>query len=220
MNGQETAMPAHERTIYSIGHSNHEIAAFLGLLRGAGISAVADVRSSAFSRRHPQFNQPDLKDALKAAAIDYVYLGDQLGARPKDLRCYRAGRAEYGLIAATDAFREGLRRVEDGAGRYRIALMCAEREPLDCHRTILVARHLQRRGARIFHILADGTIEPNEQTELRLVKMMRLETGDLFGGPRNVAETIDHAYDRRGREICYADEMNGGDEGSTEGTAA
>jgi uncharacterized protein (DUF488 family) len=192
------------RTVYTIGHSNHEVDAFIALLRGAGVTAVADVRSVPYSRRHPQFGKAALSAALRAAGIAYVFLGDRLGARPKDSGCYRGGRADYRLIAASEAFREGLRRVEEGAERYRIALMCAEREPLDCHRTVLVARHLQRRGIRVVHILADGTTEPNEATERRLLKRMHLETADLFDAPADGRTAVEQAYDRRGEEICYA----------------
>jgi uncharacterized protein (DUF488 family) len=193
------------RTVYTIGHSNHDVGTFVALLRGAGITAVADVRSVPYSRRHPQFCKDTLSASLHAASIAYAFLGDRLGARPKDRGCYRAGRTDYRLIAETEAFREGLRRVEQGAERYRIALMCAEREPLDCHRTLLVARHLQRRGLRIVHILADGTTEPNEATERRLLKLMHLETADLFDVPADGRTAVEQAYDRRGDEICYAE---------------
>jgi uncharacterized protein (DUF488 family) len=192
------------RTVYTIGHSNHEVDAFIALLRGAGVTAVADVRSVPYSRRHPQFGKDALSASLEAAGIAYVFLGDRLGARPKDRGCYRGGRADYRLIAETEAFRDGLRRVDEGAERYRIALMCAEREPLDCHRTVLVARHLQRRGMRVVHILADGTTEPNEASERRLLNLAHLETADLFDAPRDPRAAVEEAYDRRGDEICYS----------------
>jgi uncharacterized protein (DUF488 family) len=193
------------RTVYTIGHSNHGIAAFVALLRAAGVTAVADVRSVPYSRRHPQFNKREIEASLQAAGIAYVFLGDRLGARPRDRGCYRAGRADYRLIADTEAFRDGLRRVEEGAEKYTIVLMCAEREPLDCHRTVLVARHLQRRGMRVVHILAEGTTETNEAVERRLLKLINLETADLFDVSRDPRAAVEQAYDRRGDEICYVD---------------
>jgi uncharacterized protein (DUF488 family) len=201
------------RTVYTIGHSNHDVATFVALLRGAGITAVADVRSVPYSRRHPQFGKDTLSASLRAADIAYVFLGDRLGARPKDRSCYHAGRAGYRLIAASEAFREGLGRVEEGAERHRIVLMCAEREPLDCHRTVLVARHLQRRGIRIVHILADGTFEPNEATERRLLKRMHMDTPDLFDAMGDARAAVEEAYDRRGDEICYAEPAPAADRG-------
>jgi uncharacterized protein (DUF488 family) len=156
-----------------------------------------------FSRRLPHFNRGELKQTLKSVGIAYVFIGEQLGARPKERSCYRDGIADYSLIAKSAAFADGLRRVEEGASRYRIALMCAERDPLDCHRTLLVARHLQARGLIICHILADGTLEPNEITESRLLDIVGMRTDDLFAPSVSVKEAIENAYDQRGSQIAY-----------------
>jgi uncharacterized protein (DUF488 family) len=153
--------------VYSIGHSNHSIERFVELLKGADVSAVADVRSVPFSRRWPQFGRTRLQPALADAGIAYVYLGAELGGRPDDPALLSNGRPDYERMAATPNFRTGLDRVVDGARRYRIALMCAEREPLECHRFLLVSPHLVARGVAMRHILADGTIEPHESTEAR-----------------------------------------------------
>ena len=185
------------RTVYSVGHSNHSIERFVALLRGQEIGAVADVRSVPYSRRLPHFSKAPLSASLKDAGLVYVFLGDQLGARPQNPACYRDGRVDYALVAATEAFKTGLDRVERGAERYRLALLCAEREPLDCHRTLLVSRHLRNRGTEIRHILADGTVEPHEETEARLLKQTDLETGDLFAGETDRRCLIEEAYRRR-----------------------
>jgi uncharacterized protein (DUF488 family) len=159
---------AQERAIvYTIGHSNHPVARFIELLRGAGITAVADVRSIPHSRRWPQFGRARLERSLAETDIAYVYLGAELGGRPGDPSLLSDGKPDYGRMAATPAFAAGLDRVVDGAQRYRIALMCAEREPLECHRFLLVSPHLLQRGVAVRHILADGTIEPNEITQGR-----------------------------------------------------
>lgn len=192
-------------TVYTVGHSNHPIESFIGLLRGAGIEAVADVRSSPFSRRMPQFSQPALNKSLRAAGIAYVFLGKELGARPQDRSCYRNGAADYDLIARTDLFQHGLDRVVEGARRYRIALMCAEKEPLDCHRAILVARHLKARGIVVHHILADGRIEPHEATERRLLAQTNGGQSDLFAAPGGQSDPLEAAYRQRGAEIAYSE---------------
>jgi uncharacterized protein (DUF488 family) len=186
--------------VFTIGHSTHPADRFLALLAGAGVTAVADIRSVPFTRHTPQFNGPALKMALNAAGIAYSFLGDLLGARPMDRSCYRDGVAAYDLIAATGAFQKGLRRVIEGADRYRIALMCAEKDPLDCHRTILVARALAGKGAVIRHILADGAIEDHAATEKRLLKLTRQETLDFFEDP------LDKAYRIRGEQIAFSEE--------------
>jgi uncharacterized protein (DUF488 family) len=166
--------------IYTVGHSNHPLEKFLSLLGQHEITAIADVRSTPYSRRNPQFNSKELAAALDAKGIAYVPLGKELGARSEDPSCYEAGRVQYRRLAQTGLFRQGIERVLTGALRYRIALMCAEKEPLDCHRTLLVSRALEASGASIVHILADGNVEPNHETMLRLVKKTRLLKDDLF----------------------------------------
>ena len=177
--------------IYTIGHSNHAIEIFTGLLLAAGVDAIADVRLIPYSKRHPQFRKEALARSLKEVGIAYVFLGKELGARPDDPGCFVDGRVSYQRIAETDVFASGLLRVEEGAKRHRIALMCAEREPLNCHRTLLVSRHLILRGAVIRHIHSDGRIENGRDAEGRLAEEMGLGSDDLFldGGGR-----IEEAY--------------------------
>lgn len=166
--------------IYSVGHSNHSIEKFIGLLSANGITAVADVRSRPFSRRHPQFNKERLAAALAQQGIAYVFLGRELGARSQDPSCYENGKVQYARLAATAAFKAGIERVLAGAEKFRLALMCAEKEPLDCHRTLLVGRALERAGASIAHILADGSVEAQEKTMARLIDLVGLPQQDLF----------------------------------------
>jgi len=167
-------------TLYTVGHSNHSIEKFSGLLTANGITAVADVRSRPFSRRHPQFNKERLAAVLAQHNIAYVFLGKELGARSEDPSCYENGKVQYGRLAATPAFKAGIARVLAGAEKFRVALMCAEKEPLDCHRTLLVSRALQSVGAEITHILADSSLESQEKTMSRLVGLVGLSKEDLF----------------------------------------
>jgi uncharacterized protein (DUF488 family) len=180
--------------VFTIGHSNHPIAVFLSLLRGAGITAVGDVRSIPHSRRWPQFGRPALERSLRDAGIAYVFLGAELGGKRDDPALLIDGQVDYDRVAATDAFRAGLDRVEAGASRQRIALMCAEREPLDCHRFLLVARHLHDRDVPVRHILADGTIEGQDDTERRLVAAAGLAAGDLFAAGPLPRDLVSRAY--------------------------
>lgn len=160
--------------IFSVGHSNHPIEVFIGLLKKHEISAIADVRSYPYSRRFPQFSQVALKDALKASGIAYVFLGDELGARPSDPTCYLNGKALYERIAKTEAFTKGINRILRGAENHNIALMCAEQDPIVCHRAILVCHHLREAEIEILHILKNGEIEPQEHLEGRLLKLHNL----------------------------------------------
>lgn len=190
-------------TIYTVGHSTHSSSAFLDLLRRHGITALADVRSSPYSRHNPQFNKEVLAGDLLAHGIKYVFLGRELGARSDDPACYVAGRVQYGRLAATALFRSGIERVEGGAAEYRIALMCAEKEPLDCHRTVLVARALAEDGFEIQHIHADGKLEPHTAAMERLLDLVGLPHEDMF---RSRDELLSEALVRQEERIAYVDE--------------
>jgi uncharacterized protein (DUF488 family) len=168
--------------LYTVGHSNHPIEKFVGLLTANRISAVADVRSTPFSRRHPQFNRDRLAAKLDEYGIAYTFVGKELGARSVDPSCYEDGKVQYQRLAATALFKSGIERVMTAAEKHRVALMCAEREPLDCHRTLLVGRALQTAGVSIVHILADASVEPQLQTMSRLIDMVGLSKEDMFQG--------------------------------------
>ena len=190
-----------QRTIFTVGHSTHDIDVFVELLKSRGITAVADVRSHPVSRlRH--FCRAELERHLKNAGIDYIFLGKELGARRDERECYVGGRAHYGRIGWLPDFRAGIERLEKEATSQNVALMCAEKEPLDCHRTILVGRRLAANGWKIRHILADGSIEEHADTEKRLVREMGVER-TLFEPDLTREELTQQAYDKRGSQIAF-----------------
>ncbi len=188
--------------LYTIGHSNHEIAVFLGLLRQHGVTAVGDVRSQPYSRYVPQYSRDALEIAMADAGIAYVFLGKELGARSDNPACYREGKVQYDRLAEEPIFAEGIRRVVQGMQRYSIALVCAEKDPLDCHRALLVARKLFESGVPVSHIHADGTLESQQAMESRLLAACKLPEGDLF---TSRAEFIFDAYRIRGERVAYQD---------------
>jgi uncharacterized protein (DUF488 family) len=187
-------------TIYTIGHSNYRIERFIELLGSASITAVGDVRSWPYSRMNPQFNRESLKRALRGEGINYVFLGKELGARSEDQTCYRDGQVQYDLLAQTQLFRQGIERVKEGAQTFRIALMCAEKDPLECHRAILVGRELVEEGISVKHILADGRLEDHQHSIDRLVEQLRVPGPDMF---RSYQEVVADAYARQGHQIGY-----------------
>ena len=186
--------------IYTIGHSSHPVEKLVGLLLGHQVTAVGDVRSHPYSRMHPQFNRESLAASLAEAGIRYVFLGQDLGARPDDRRCYRRGHVQFDLLSASGPFLRGIERVIEGLRTFTIALLCAEKEPLDCHRTILIARKLAEKGLAVRHILEDGRIETHEQAIERLIERLRLPREDMF---RTTREVVDEAYVRQGEDIAY-----------------
>ncbi|MGH8284375.1 MAG: DUF488 family protein [Steroidobacteraceae bacterium] len=192
--------------VFTIGHSNHPIERFVSLLQQHGIEVVADVRSKPASRFNPQFNRKALEAALAANGIRYEFLGIELGARTGDPTCYENGRVSYRRLAATEPFRRGLERVRSLAHESRVAIMCAEYEPLDCHRTILVGRELSKADVAIAHILRDGAIESGDEADARLVERLKLRPDDLFASAdaNRKRELIDRAYEIQGARIAYA----------------
>ena len=187
--------------VFTIGHSDHSLEAFLALLSNHGVTAVADVRSAPFSRFCPQFNRGPLCAALKDHGIRYTFLGQKLGGRSPDPSHYRDRRTRYELVARTSRFRDGVDRVVAGAARYRIALMCAEKEPLDCHRTLLVAPALAARGVAVVHVLADGELESHENTLDRLLAWFNLSPdGDMFGTRE---ELLAQALEQQARRVAF-----------------
>ena len=188
--------------IYTIGHSNHSVERFVGLLRQHHITAVADVRSQPYSRFNPQFNRETLKRSLAEGGIRYAFLGEELGARSKDRSCYEGSRVSYARLAATDLFREGLQRLKTGMGEHTIAIMCAEKDPLECHRTILVSRQLTVQGIEVAHILESGSLEPHAHALVRLRRQLRIPEHDMF---RSDEQLSGEAYELQGQRIAYVE---------------
>ena len=187
-------------TVFTIGHSTHALKAFVALLQLHDMTAVADVRSAPYSRFNPQFNREPFAEALGAEGIRYVYLGNVLGGRSEDPACYEDGRIRYDRVAATESFKGGLVRVVHGAAEYRIALMCAEKEPLDCHRTLLVSRALDEQGVDVAHIHADGRLEPHGEAMDRLLDFLGLPREDLYVTREELIAT---AVSRQSERVAY-----------------
>ena len=182
--------------LLTIGHSNLPADQFLGLLKAAAVTAIADVRSVPFSRRFPWFSSRTLADRLHGHGIAYFAMGDALGGRPVNPALYRDGIADYEAMAATPEFRDGLDRVAAEARHHRLCLMCSEREPLECHRCLLVGRALSEGGVAVGHILADGSVELHATTIQRMLGLTKGKA-DLFGG-----QSLDEAYRRRAHKVA------------------
>jgi len=181
--------------VFTIGHSNHSLERFLALLAGAGVEMVADVRSQPASRHFPHFGKAALTQALHERGLSYVFLGRELGGRPTDASLFTDGVADFERMAETERFREGLKRVMADAIWVRLALMCSEKEPLDCHRCLLVGRVLAASGIEVRHILADGGIVTQKDIEAELVGAQ--DALALEG------DALVEAYRERARKIAF-----------------
>ena len=193
-------MSAKHRSVFTIGHSNHESDVFVALLRKHGVNVVVDVRSAPYSRYLPHFNKEVLQATLGNAGIDYAFLGKELGGQPRDRACYDAdGRIMYDKLAETAAFSNGIEYVVHNASASCIALTCSEKEPLDCHRTLLISQALAKRGVAPAHIHADGSLESHADAMNRLLDDFKLpHNGDLL---RSREAVIDDAVARRAQRV-------------------
>lgn len=208
------------KKLYTIGHSNLNIDEFIELLHKYQITALADVRSHPYSRYLPHFNKNYLQKVCKNSHINYVFLGEELGARTKDQKCYINGKAVYEKIAATELFKQGIKRIIKGSKNYTIALMCAEKDPITCHRAILICQHLRKYDLEINHILSNGTIESHQDLEDRLLSIygfnksgsqaIQLSLFDAITSDKNndISSPKDHlqeAYLKQGNKIAYVE---------------
>ncbi len=191
--------------VFTIGHSNHSWEEFVKLLLRHGIDEVIDVRSSPYSRYVAHFNHDDLQQALENIGIGYEFLGGELGGRPADVSCYDdKGRVRYERVAETDAFDDGIRQVIRRADDCRPVLLCTEKEPLECHRTLLVARALAERDVAVEHIRADGRLESYNDAVDRLIDVFKLpRSGDMF---RSKDDVISDALMRQAQKVAYTDD--------------
>jgi uncharacterized protein (DUF488 family) len=182
------------QVLKTIGHSNHPIERFTGLLTAGGVALLVDVRSMPYSRRYPQFGKERLAKSLAGAGIDYVHEGAALGGKPES-------GGSYETLAERPAFKAALGRLIERARDTTLCLMCAEKEPLDCHRTVLVSRRLAERGVAIEHLLADGGTRPHHEVEEAL--LARNGGPDLFDADlfEDRAARLARAYQARERAM-------------------
>lgn len=187
--------------VFTIGHSVHTFEYFVSLLKRWRISAIADVRSAPHSRWQPQFNRNPFQRLLKEESIAYVFLGAELGGRGGDESVFdENSRVKYQRIAASSLFLDGLERVRRGCMNMSLALMCVERDPIECHRGLLVSRYLAADGIDVLHIDADGQAETHRDAERRLLRSTGLQEPDLF---RTDDELLADAYERQESKIAY-----------------
>lgn len=168
-------------TVYTIGHSAHSTEKLAELLRGREVDVVVDTRSAPYSRFAPQFDRELLQRGLTATGIRYLFLGGELGGRPKSPEYYDAqGHVVYGRMIADAAFAAGIERLERGIAEFRVALLCGEENPAHCHRRLLVGRVLAERGYELLHIRGDGRVQTDAEIAAESGKPLANEQPALF----------------------------------------
>ncbi len=188
--------------IYSIGYATKPIADFIRQLKRYHINAVADVRSVPYSKAFHDYHREPLSATLKQNAIHYVYLGDELGPRSKDDNHYdECGQVQFDRLMTSMLYQQGVQRLKVGRDKgLTIALMCAEKDPADCHRSLLVGYDfLRKQSINIQHINHDGNLEPQNKLEHRLMTTHKL-SDDLFTTQN---ERLALAYATQVRDKAY-----------------
>lgn len=192
---------------FTIGHSNYAIEAFLRLLEKYAINCLVDIRSSPYSRYVPQFNRENLLRSLEKEKILYVYMGDKLGGRYMDPDLlYSDGVVDYGKVMQKKEFRQGIQSVIRNIKKgLNIVLMCAEKDPLDCHRFLLVSKGLSDQGVRVKHILGNGDFIVHKDLEDLLVQRYNNELNQLSFFEENLSpgKILEKAYKKRNREVAF-----------------
>ena len=198
-------MTVTEHPIFTIGHSDHSLEDFLALLSDNAVNMVVDTRSAPRSRWVPHFNPDNLEPALERTGIEYAYMGRELGGRPNDRSAYDAdGRVSYERAAMADDFTDAIASLIRQADERRMVLLCMERDPLECHRALLVARALAEQGVEIQHILPDGSVESHEALMDRLLESLKMAPQpDLF---RTHEDVIADAIRQQANRVAYVAE--------------
>jgi len=189
----------------TVGHSNYSFDMFIKIIKSHQINCVMDIRSIPYSRRNPQFNRETLSTDLQLHEIGYRYMGDRLGGRHTDPKVLLPdGKVDFSRVRELALFQEGIQQVvAEISNGLRISLLCAEKEPFDCHRFLLVSPALVRAGVTVSHILAEGKIVSQDELEERLIKKYSkagLQPG-LFDRPKTRSELLEEAYALKNREM-------------------
>jgi uncharacterized protein (DUF488 family) len=192
-------------TVFTIGHSNREVGDFLSVLTSHDVTILCDVRSRPASFRFPQFNREPLEALLASVALRYEFFGEALGGRPDDPRAYYSdGRVDYAARRKSPEFAAGMDRLLELSCAANIVLMCAEEDPLQCHRFLMVCPALLERGIVPKHIRRGGILESQRDAEDRLLELhgrTAFATGSLFVSERDSA--IEEALQLQSREFAF-----------------
>lgn len=184
-------------TVYTIGHSNLELERFIQILKNFNISLIFDVRSQPFSKRYPHFNKNELSSALKEAGISYQYKGNELGGRPKNLSYYINGIVDYERLNSDKEYLKAIKELISFASKIKVAIMCSEKDPIKCHRALLIGRSLKERGVNVIHILSDKETETQVDIEKHLI-------GEDSGQMSMFKdENLDSAYKMRSNKVAF-----------------
>ncbi|WP_298077272.1 DUF488 domain-containing protein [uncultured Abiotrophia sp.] len=192
--------------LYTIGHSTFEISNLVNNLKKYNINYLLDVRSMPYSRFAPQYNKSELERELKKHNIKYFYMGKFFGARQLDRTFYPNGYIDFSVYRKSDLFLKGKTSVLRGLKEYNIALMCTEKNPIECHRTIMIARDFEVSDVKVMHILHDGKLKSQEEISNELLERFfpdRHQVSLFNEENKDINWYLDEAYKKQNELIGY-----------------
>jgi len=197
--------PTYLHPLFTVGHSINDFEHFAALLKDHDVELLVDVRSTPQSGRFPHFSMPAFEVLLRAEHFDYLFLGEELGGRPDDADAYRPdGLVDYRVRRKSYALQAGLDRLLKELERRRVAMMCAEEDPLECHRFLMVCPELTHRGIIPSHIRKGSRIETQEAAEDRLLAATGFDAvaaNTLFPGART--DALEDAYKLQSEKFAF-----------------
>lgn len=195
-----------QKSIYTIGYAAYpEIRDMFAVFKGLGVDAVIDIRSSPWSKTYTAYDKPSLMEACKKNGIHYRHYSREFGARQRNREYSVDGQVNFERFAQSDQFQAGLERVlKSSKEGYTLCLLCAEKDPIICHRSILIGRALHESGAEVLHITATG-LEPHEHLEKRLIDLHfpYRDQVQMWDDPMSPEEMREEAYRRQNWKIGY-----------------
>ena len=194
-------------TIYTIGYSGFKIEDFVRILKNKKISVVIDVRSVPYSQFYSEYNKENLSKVLNVNNIYYRNYATEFGARQEDRKYYPEGYLDFNEFSKSEKFLSGFDRLKKSMQQnYSIVLMCSEKDPIKCHRTILVARAFYNAGYKVVHLLPEEKTMTQKDVEERLLDMYfpNREQIDMFAPTPTLEEYIDAVYKIQNENIGYS----------------
>jgi uncharacterized protein (DUF488 family) len=190
------------KVIFTVGHSNYEPDKFIRILKNHSIEMLIDVRSAPYSKYCPQFNKDVIEQILINNGLKYLFLGSELGARPKDENCYLSGKVSFEKLKDSEPFKKGILSVLEQSSDYKLALMCSEKEPINCHRAILISRVLEQQGHTVKHIIDENELLDHKELEAQLLRKFKIEK-TLFDTDSSEQLNLQEAYQQQEKMISY-----------------
>lgn len=190
-----------QQALFSIGYATKTVDDFIAQLQSYRINAIADVRSVPYSKVFHDYHRETLQAHLRSHSIHYIYLGEELGPRSPDEQHYCQGQVQFERLQQSQRFKAGIQRLLNGLEKgYRISLLCAEKDPAVCHRSLLIAHYLKHEHAiDITHIHHSGEAEQESELEKRLSK----ENGIIPDMLSSEADCLEQAWRTQSRRFAY-----------------